>query len=133
MASFNKIIMLGNLTKDPQLSYLPSQTPIVEFGIATNRKWKSSDGTQREEICFVDCKVFGKMAETIHKYFTKGKPILIEGRLCFSTWDAQDGSKRSKHTVTVESFTFVADGQQQATDTPQSEAAPEPTSEEIPF
>ena len=110
MSSFNKVIMLGNLTRDPQLSYLPSQTPVVEFGLASNRRWKSNDGTQREEVCFVDCRAYGRMAENINKYCKKGRPLLIEGRLTFDQWEAQDGSKRSKHRVTVESFTFVDGG-----------------------
>ena len=123
MASYNKVIMLGHLTRDPQLSYLPSQTPVVEFGLATNRKWKDKDGNQKEEVCFVDCNVFSKQAEVIARYFTKGKPILISGRLTFDQWEAQDGSKRSKHRVTVESFTFVDDhgsgeGQGSRTDSP---------------
>ena len=107
MATYNKVIMMGNLTRDPQLSYLPSQTPIVEFGLATNRKWKSQDGQDREEVCFVDCQAFGKMAENIDKYCQKGRPLMIEGHLTFDTWEAQDGSKHSKHRITVESFTFV--------------------------
>lgn len=110
MASYNKVIMLGNLTRDPQLSYLPSQTPVVEFGLATNRKRKSNDGSMREEVCFVDCSAFGRIAETISKYCKKGQPLMIEGRLTFDTWEAQDGSKRSKHRITVESFTFVDSG-----------------------
>ena len=111
MSSFNKVIMLGNLTRDPQLSYLPSQTPVVEFGLASSRRWKSNDGTQREEVCFVDCRAYGRMAENINKYCKKGRPLLVEGRLTFDQWEAQDGSKRSKHRVTVESFTFIGGGQ----------------------
>jgi single-strand DNA-binding protein len=110
MANLNKIFLMGNLTRDPQLSYLPSQTPVVEFGIATNRKWKSQDGQQRDETCFVDCRAFGKTAETINKYLSKGRPVFLEGRLTFDTWTAQDGSKRSKHRVTVESFQFLPGG-----------------------
>ena len=111
MSSFNKVIMLGNLMRDPQLSYLPSQTPVVEFGLASNRHWKSNGGLQREEVCFVDCRAYGRMAENINKYCKKGRPLLIEGRLTFDQWEAQDGSRRSKHRVTVESFTFVDGGQ----------------------
>ena len=110
MSSFNKVIMLGNLTRDPQLSYLPSQTPVVEFGLASNRRWKSNDGTQREEVCFIDCRAYGRIAENINKYCKKGSPLLVEGRLTFDQWEAQDGSKRSKHRVTVESFSFVDGG-----------------------
>ena len=107
MASFNKIIVMGNLTRDPQLSYLPSQTPVVEFGLASNRRYKGSDGQMKEDVCFVDCRCYGKPAETISKYCQKGRPLLVEGRLQFDRWEAQDGSKRSKHRIFVENFTFV--------------------------
>ncbi|MGB8226533.1 MAG: single-stranded DNA-binding protein [Sedimentisphaerales bacterium] len=110
MANFNKVILMGNLTRDPQLSYLPSQTAVVDFGIATNRKWTGQDGQQREEVCFVDCRAFGKTAETINKYCKKGKPLMLEGRLTLDQWTAQDGQKRSKHRVTVESFQFLPAG-----------------------
>ncbi len=118
MASYNKIMLIGNLTRDPQLSYLPSTTAVVEFGIATNRKWKGQDGQQHDETCFVDCQAFGKQAETLNKYMTKGKPIFIEGRLKFESWTAQDGSKRSKHKVVIEGFQFLPDGQQREPQAP---------------
>jgi single-strand DNA-binding protein len=107
MASYNKVIMMGNLTRDPQLSYLPSKTPVVEFGLASNRRWTGTDGTQRDETCFVDCRAFGRMAENISKYCKKGRPLMIEGRLTFDQWETPEGAKRSKHRITVESFTFV--------------------------
>jgi len=110
MASFNKVLLMGNLTRDPQLTYTPSQTPVVDFGIATNRKWTAQDGNQREETCFVDCRAFGRMAENINKYLSKGRPVFLEGRLTFDSWTAQDGSKRSKHRVTVENFQFLPTG-----------------------
>ena len=114
MASYNKVIMMGNLTRDPQLSYLPSQTPVVEFGLATNHRWRDREGNQKEDVCFVDCQCFGKSAENINKYFKKGRAIMIEGRLTFSTWEAQDGSKRSKHRIFIENFTFVDSRGQEA-------------------
>ena len=95
MASYNRVIMMGNLTRDPQLNYLPSKTPVVEFGLASNRRYRRSDGTDAEEVCFIDCRCFGRMAETINKYCQKGRPLLVEGRLTFDTWEAQDGTKRS--------------------------------------
>ncbi len=107
MASYNKVILMGNITRDPQLSYLPSQTPVVEFGIATNRRYKKQDGSQGEDVCFTDCQMFGKRAEVVNKYFKKGDPIFVEGRLKFDSWQAQDGSKRSKLRVFVENFEFV--------------------------
>ena len=110
MANFNKILLLGNLTRDPQLSYLPSQTAVGEFGLAVNRKWTGKDGEKKEETCFVDCRSFGKQAETINKYLTKGRPVFIEGRLTFESWTAQDGTKRSRHRVIVENFQFLGGG-----------------------
>jgi single-strand DNA-binding protein len=107
MAGYNKVLLLGNLTRDPQLSYTPNQTAVVDFGVATNRRWTGQDGSQREETCFVDCRAFGRTAENINKFFSKGKPIFLEGRLTFDSWTAQDGSKKSKHRVTVENFQFL--------------------------
>ena len=107
MANFNKVIMMGNLTRDPQLSYLPSQTPVVDFGLAANRRYTGNDGQQKDETCFIDCRAFGRVAENINKYCRKGRPLMIEGRLTFDQWEAQDGSKRSKHRITVQNFTFV--------------------------
>ncbi len=140
MASYNKVIMMGHLTRDPELKYLPSQTAVVEFGIATNYKYG-----EKEEVCFVDCQAFGKQAETIDKYFNKGRAILIEGRLTFDQWEAQDGSKRSKHRVTVDRFTFVDSGKdneagngRQANDAPpasvpQGRPALLPEDSDVPF
>ncbi len=108
MASYNKFIGMGNLTRDPELSYLPSNTPVVDFGIAMSHTW-TKDGQKKESVCFVDCRCFGKMAETINEYFTRGRPILIEGRLDFDTWTSQDNQKRSKHRIFVERFTFVGE------------------------
>jgi single-strand DNA-binding protein len=110
MAGFNKILLMGNLTRDPQLSYTPSQTAVVDFGLAVNRRWTGQDGNQREETCFVDCRAFGRMAENINKYLSKGRPVFIEGRLSFDSWTAQDGTKRSRHRVTVENFQFLPGG-----------------------
>ena len=110
MASFNKVILMGNLTRDPQLSYLPSQTAVVEFGLAVNRKWKGQDGQQREDTCFVDCRAYGRQAETLNQYMSKGRPLLVEGRLQFDSWESKDGQKRSKHRVVVESFQFLGGG-----------------------
>jgi single-strand DNA-binding protein len=107
MASYNKVLLLGNLTRDPQLSYTPNQTAVVDFGLATNRKWTAQDGSQREETCFVDCRAFGRMAENINKYMRKGRLLFVEGRLTFDSWTAQDGSKKSKHRVTVENVQFM--------------------------
>lgn len=110
MANYNKIMLMGNLTRDPQLTYLPSQTAVVDFGLAVNRRWTGKDGESREETCFVDCRAFGRQAENINKYLTKGRLVFVEGRLTFDSWTAQDGTKRSKHRVTVENFQFLPSG-----------------------
>src|SRR3954449_4589368 len=108
MASYNKVILMGNLTRDPQMKYLPSQTAVTEFGLACNRKFKTQAGEDKEEVTFVDCTAFGRTGEVINQYFTKGKPIFIEGRLKYDQWeDKQGGGKRSKITVVVENFQFV--------------------------
>ncbi|MHC4119692.1 MAG: single-stranded DNA-binding protein [Planctomycetota bacterium] len=110
MANYNKVLLMGRLTRDPQLSYTPNQTAIVDFGLAINRKWKGQDGSERDETCFVDCTMFGRRAEVINKYCKKGNPLFVEGRLTFDSWQAQDGSNRSKLKVTVESFEFLGGG-----------------------
>ena len=108
MASFNRVLLMGNLTRDPQLKYLPSQMAVVEFGIACNRKFRTAAGEDREEVTFVDVTSFGKQAEVINQYFTKGKPIFIEGRLKYDSWeDKQGGGKRHKLSVVVDNFQFI--------------------------
>lgn len=108
MASFNKVLLMGNLTRDPVLRYLPSNMAVADFGLACNRKFKSAQGEDKEEVTFVDCTAWGKQAETINQYCQKGKPIFIEGRLKYETWeDKQGGGKRSKMTVVVENFQFI--------------------------
>lgn len=107
MANFNKVLLMGNLTRDPQMSYLPSQTAVVEIGLAVNRRWTGKDGQRKEDTCFIDCRAFGKQAETLNRYMKKGQPIFVEGRLDFDSWTGQDGAKRSKHRVTIENFQFL--------------------------
>lgn len=108
MANLNKVMLMGNLTRDPALKYLPSQTAVAEFAIATNRKFKDAQGGEREEVTFVDVTAFGRTAEVINQYFTKGKPIFIEGRLKYDSWeDKNGGGKRSKLTVVIDNFQFI--------------------------
>jgi single-strand DNA-binding protein len=106
MASFNKVILLGNLTRDPELRSTQSGQAIAKFGMAINRKFTAS-GEQREETCFVDLTAWGRQAEVIHQYSAKGRALLVEGRLQFSTWESKEGKKRSKLEVIVENFQFV--------------------------
>ena len=130
MANFNKVMLMGNLTRDPQLSYLPSQTPVVEFGLAVNRTWKDKDGEKREETCFVDCRTYGKPAEILKQYMAKGRPLFVEGRLQYQTWE-KDGQKRSKHVVIVDNFQFIGGNDRGATTTQDAELPPHDA--DIPF
>jgi single-strand DNA-binding protein len=130
MAGFNKVLLMGNLTRDPQLSYTPSQTAVVDFGLATNRRWTGQDGTQRQETCFVDCRAFGRQAENINKYLTKGRLVFVEGRLTFDSWTAQDGTKRSRHRVTVENFQFLPAARDMDADQVERSAGRYPASDE---
>jgi single-strand DNA-binding protein len=108
MASYNRVVLVGNLTRDPQMKFLPSQMAVTEFGLAMNRKFRTASGEDREEVTFVDITAFGKQAEVLNQYCTKGKSILIEGRLKFDSWeDKNGGGKRSKLTVVVENFQFL--------------------------
>lgn len=114
MPSVNKVVLIGNLTRDPQTKQLPTQTVVTEFGLAMNRKFNGSKGEEREEVCFIDCAAFGRQAEVIQKYCQKGKSIYVEGRLRYDTWeDKNGGSKRSKITVVVEQFQFLGGREQQ--------------------
>ncbi len=108
MASFNQIILLGNLTRDPEMRYLPSNTPVVSFGMASNRRFKDAQGQDREEAMFIDCSAFGKQAEIINQYCHKGDLLFVEGRLKLDTWDdKQGGGKLSKHTVVINNFQLM--------------------------
>jgi len=111
MAALNKVFLMGNLTRDPELRYTPQGTAVSSFGLATTRRWKSPDGQEREDTVFVDVNAFGRQAEVISEYMTKGRPIFIEGRLKLDQWnDKETGAKRSKLTVTVEGFQFLGPG-----------------------
>ncbi len=104
---FNKVILVGNLTRDLELRYTPSGTAVGNTGIATSRKFKSADGQQKEEVCFVDLTFFGRTAEIANQYLRKGSKVLVEGRLKYDTWEDQNGGKRSKHSITVENMTML--------------------------
>ena len=126
MASFNKVILVGNLTRDPELRYTPKGLAIAKIGIAVNRQWRTESGEQKEEVTFVDVDAFGKQAETLGQYMRKGSPILIEGRLRLDQWDdKQTGQKRSKLGVVVEGFQFLGGGQRSDAGAPPS--GPRPT------
>ncbi len=108
MASFNKVILVGNLTRDPELRYTPKGTAIAKIGLAVNRVWTNEAGEKKEEVTFVDVDVFGRTAENVGQYMRKGRPIMIEGRLKLDQWDdKQSGQKRSKLGVIAETVQFL--------------------------
>src|SRR5262245_6815078 len=135
MNGFNKVILAGNLTRDPELRYTPSGTAIAKFGLAVNRKWKDSQTNEmKEEVTFVDIDAFGRQAETIGQYLKKGRPILIEGRLKLDQWDdKQTQQKRSRLGVVLEGFQFMdsgrGDGGGGGDSAPRSRPAPAQNSE----
>jgi len=106
MSNYNLVLLMGNFTRDPQLSYTLSQTPVVEFGLAVNRKWTKQDGSPGEEVAFVECQCYGKRAEVIVKHFTKGNPIFVQGRLKQERWE-KDGTTHSRIRIIVEGFEFI--------------------------
>ena len=107
MSSLNKVMLIGNLTRDPDLKYTPGNQAVCEIGLAVNRKYRTKEGEDREETTFVDCEAWGKQAEVLKQYMTKGKPLFIEGRLKLDTWEDKDGGKRSKMRVVIENFQFL--------------------------
>ena len=108
MANFNKVILAGNLTRDPELRYTPKGTAIAKFGLAVNRRWKAETGETKEEVTFVDVEAWNKQAEVVAQYLKKGQPFLVEGRLRLDQWeDKNTHQKQSKLKVVLESFSFI--------------------------
>lgn len=108
MASLNKVFLMGNLTRDPELRVTPKGTPICQFGLAVNRQFKDDSGQTRDETTFVDIEAWGRQGETISKYCSKGRPLFVEGRLKLDTWDDKTtGQKRSKMRIVLENFQFL--------------------------
>jgi single-strand DNA-binding protein len=108
MANFNKVILAGNLTRDPELRYTPKGTAVAKFALAVNRTWKSETGEAKEEVSFIDVDAFGRQAEVIAQYMRKGRPFLVEGRLKQDTWeDKNTHQKQSKLKVVLEGFSFI--------------------------
>ncbi len=111
MASYNKVILMGNLTRDPEVRFAPNGTPIVKFGLAVNRRFQDADGNWQEEPTFIDITLFGKRGEAFARFHGKGKPAFLEGHLRLDTWeDKQGGGKRSKLYVVAENWEFVGSG-----------------------
>ncbi|MBM4054772.1 MAG: single-stranded DNA-binding protein [Planctomycetes bacterium] len=144
MASLNKVFLMGNLTRDPELRYTPGGLAVASFGIAVNRTWTAKTGEQKDEVCYVDINIFGRRAEVIGEYFSKGSPIFIEGRLQFSQWETKEGQKRNTLRVIAENFQFIGGGKRMDNDLGQSldssnldamseNIAPDINGEDIPF
>ena len=163
MASFNKVILLGNLTRDPELRYTPKGQAVAKLGLAVNRRYTTEAGEAREEVTFVDIEAWGKQAEVIAQYCKKGRPLFIEGRLKLDQWDDKNtGKKMSRLGVVLDTFQFLGDGRQEggggagaggggapsgprpapsrpaapkATDNPSGESsdAPPPEDDDVPF
>ena len=143
MASFNKVILLGNLTRDPEMRYTPSGTPIASFGLAVSRRYRQGD-EQKEEVCFVDITAFGRSAEIVGEYLSKGRPVLIEGRLRWHSWETEGGQRRSKLDVTAERVNLMPRASQDGGGSRQSAGGgapppyrdddiPPPQDDDIPF
>jgi len=138
MASFNRVILAGNLTRDPELRYTPKGTAIARIGLAVNRTWKSETGEMKEEVTFVDVDAFGRQAEVIAQYMKKGRPLLVEGRLKLDQWeDKNTHQKQSKLKVVLEGFSFIdtrgAEGGAPPSEAPRPRpAAPAPHAPEPP-
>jgi single-strand DNA-binding protein len=107
MASYNRVILLGNLTRDPELRYLPSGMAVADIGLAVNDRRKNANGEWIDETTFVDVTLWGRTAEVAGEYLSKGSPALIEGRLKLDSWEGQDGQKRSKLKVVCEKMQMV--------------------------
>ena len=132
MASLNKVLLIGNLTRDPEVRMLPSGRSVCKFGLAMNRNFKDAEGNRREETTFVDVESFGPRGEALARFFTKGKPIFVEGRLKLDQWESQTGEKRSRLLVELDNWEFVGSRQdsydnqlpQQSQDVPQEQSVP---------
>ncbi len=114
MPSYNKVLLMGNLTRDIELRHTSANTPVANIGLAVNRRFKGQDGQQRDETTFVDCEAWGRTAEVMSQYLSRGRPVFIEGRLRLDQWQDQQGNNRSKLKVVVENFQFI----DSRTDTP---------------
>jgi len=113
MASFNRVIMIGNLTRDPEYKQLTSGQGVCRLGLATNREFKNKQsGTMVQEVCYIDIDVWGPQAEPCKQYLQKGRPVLVEGRLKLDTWQDQNGQNRSKHLIVADRVVFLSSGAQ---------------------
>ena len=132
---FNKVVLVGNLTKDIELRYLPSGTAAARLSLANNRRYKKQDGTQADEVCFIDVNLFNRTAEVANQYLKKGSQVLIEGRLVLESWTDNTGVKRTKQSITAESMQMLGQPQktQEQDKETQNASTPLGEGEEIPF
>ena len=134
MASFNRVMLMGNLTRNPELRYTPSGNAVVDLGLAVNESYKNKAGESVEQTCFVDVVVWGRQAETANEYLQKGSPVFIEGRLQFDQWENQQGEKRSKLRVRAERVQFLnAGGARESAPTPPPSPSAPLGDDDIPF
>jgi len=140
MASFNQVILIGNLTRDPELKYTPKGTAASQIGMAVNRKWKDEQGQEKEEVTFIDVQAWGKQAEVIAQYCKKGSPLFVTGRLKLEEWeDKTTQKKQSKLRVVLESFQFLGGAKQEGAPKAASAApsaspdGPPPADDDVPF
>ena len=155
MASYNRVILMGNLTRDPELKFLPSGSSVANFGIAMNERYTDRQtGEQKESPCFVDVEAWGRQAEIVNEYLTKGSPIFIEGSLKFDSWETEDGTKRSRLRVRAFRIQLIGGrrdsedmdgnyasaqpaaaptGPDSYQDAPEATSAPSSTDDDIPF
>lgn len=143
MASLNKVFLVGNLTKDPEIRFVPSGQAVANLRMATNRKYKAGNGEWKEEVTYLGVEVWGKSAEACGEYLKKGSPLLVEGRLKLKEWTAQDGQKRSMLEVVAERVQFLSGGPRREgaagaseggfDGPPISDGPPPATDDDIPF
>ena len=144
MANLNKVLLLGNVTRDPEVRYTPKGSAVCDLGVAVNRNYTTDSGEKREEVTFVDVTLWGRTAEVASEYLKKGRPVFVEGRLQMDTWDdKQTGQKRTRLRVVAENMQLLggrppgggeASGEsRQASAPPKKSAASEPDEDEIPF
>lgn len=131
MASFNKVILMGNLTRDPELRHTPAGMAVCSFDLAVNRTFTTKAGERKEETCFITIVVWDKQAQTCAEYLGKGRQVLVEGRLQHRSWETQDGQKRTKHEVVAERVQFI--GARKETPTSEEESPRPSEEEEVPF
>jgi single-strand DNA-binding protein len=134
MADFNRVILLGRLTRDPELRYTPAGSPVCNFDLAVNRSYTTQAGERRDETCFITIVVWGKQGETCGEYLKKGRQALVEGRLTQRSWETPEGQKRSKHEVVADRVQFIDSRSAQQAPAAEDEAPrPAPTDDDVPF